>query len=36
MIRIYRLKYFNIYSNKKGGFIVHNINKEFQNGHTLH
>lgn len=34
MIRIYRLKYFNIYSNKKGGFIVHNINKEFQNGHT--
>ena len=34
MIRAYRLKYFNIYSNKKGGFIVHNINKEFQEGHT--
>lgn len=34
MIRIYRLKYFNIYSNKKGEFIIHNINKEFQNGHT--
>ena len=34
MIRVYRLKYFNIYSNKKGGFIVHNINKEFQEGHT--
>ena len=34
MIRIYRLNYFNIYSNKKGGFIVNHIYKEFQNGHT--
>ena len=34
MIRVYKLKYFNMYSNKKGGFIVHNTHKEFKNGHT--
>lgn len=34
MVRVYKLKYFNMYSNKKGEFIVHNTHKKFKNGHT--
>lgn len=34
MVRIYKFKYYNIYSNHNNGFIVHNTMKDFQNGHT--
>ena len=34
MVRIDKIKYFNIYSNKDGSYIVHNTHKEFANGHT--
>ena len=34
MVRVYRKKNFSIYSNKHGSFIIHNMNKEFSEGHT--
>lgn len=34
MVRIYRYKNYNIYSNHNNGFIIHNTKKDFQNGHT--
>lgn len=33
MVRIYKKKYFNLYSNTKE-YIIHNTHKEFENGHT--
>lgn len=33
MVRIYKKKYFNLYSNQEG-YIIHNTHKEFQKGHT--
>jgi len=34
LVRVYKLKHFNIYSNFKDEYIVHNTRKDFQNGHT--
>lgn len=34
MVRIDKLKHFNIYSNLNNGYIVHNTHKDFENGHT--
>ena len=34
MVRIFKMKYYNIYSNTKGGYIVHNTKKAFDIGHT--
>ena len=33
MARIYKKKYFNLYSNQEG-YIIHNTHKDFQKGHT--
>ena len=33
MVRIYKKKYFNLYSNQEG-YIIHNTHKDFQKGHT--
>lgn len=34
MVRIAKMRHFNIYSNLHNGFIVHNTRKEFSEGHT--
>ena len=34
MVRVYKIKNFDIYSNHDGGFIVYNRNKPFSQGHT--
>jgi hypothetical protein len=34
MVRVYKIKNFDIYSNKNGAFIVYNTNKSFEKGHT--
>lgn len=34
MVRIDKMRYFNIYSNIDGGYIVHNLRKPFDSGHT--
>lgn len=34
MVRVDKMKYYDIYSNQKGGFIVYNRRKEFSEGHT--
>lgn len=34
MVRVHKMGYFNIYSDKKGHYIVHNTRKEFKDGHT--
>lgn len=34
MVRVSKIKHFNIYSNKKGGYIIHNTRKPFEIGHT--
>ena len=34
MQRIFKMKYFDIYSNMNDGYIVHNTRKDFGNGHT--
>lgn len=34
MVRVYRVKNFDIYSNRQDGFIVYNRNKPFNTGHT--
>lgn len=34
MVRVAKMKYFNIYSNTEGAYIVHNTHKEFHEGHT--
>ena len=34
MVRIYKYKSFNIYSNFNNSYIVHNTKKPFKNGHT--
>lgn len=34
MVRVYKIKNFDIYSNKNGAFIVYNTNKPFEKGHT--
>ena len=34
MVRIAKIKYFNIYSDHKGNYIIHNTHKEFNKGHT--
>lgn len=34
MVRIDKVKYFNIYSDSNGSYIVHNTHKDFSNGHT--
>ena len=33
MVRIYKKKYFNLYSNQEA-YIIHNTHKGFQKGHT--
>ena len=33
MVRVYKKKYFNLYSNQEG-YIIHNTHKDFQKGHT--
>jgi hypothetical protein len=34
MVRVGKLKYYNIYSDMNGSYIVHNTHKEFSEGHT--
>jgi len=34
MVRVSKMKHFNIYSNMKNDYIVHNTHKEFADGHT--
>ena len=34
MVRITKMKYINIYSDKSGSYVVHNTKKEFSDGHT--
>ena len=34
MVRVDKLKYYDIYSNMRGGYIVYNRHKEFSVGHT--
>ena len=34
MVRVCKVKFFNIYSNFKNGYIVHNTHKPFETGHT--
>ena len=34
MVRVCKVKFFNIYSNFKNGYIVHNTKKHFEEGHT--
>ena len=34
MVRVEKMKYYNIYSDKNGSYIVHNLRKEFSKGHT--
>ena len=34
MVRVYKMKNYNIYSDMDGSYIVHNTNKPFENGHT--
>lgn len=34
MVRIYRKQNFNVYSDRNGSYIIHNIKKDFSNGHT--
>lgn len=34
MVRVFRRKQFSIYSDKAGHFVIHNMNKEFNEGHT--
>lgn len=34
MVRVDKVKHFNIYSNMNNDYIVHNTNKEFSVGHT--
>lgn len=34
MLRVCKIKYFNIYSNGNDEYIIHNTHKKFENGHT--
>lgn len=34
MVRVKKMKYINIYSDKNGAYVVHNTRKEFSEGHT--
>lgn len=34
MVRVDKLKYYDIYSNLHGGYIVYNRKKDFKDGHT--
>lgn len=34
MVRVTKMKHFNIYSNMKNDYIVHNTHKDFADGHT--
>lgn len=34
MVRVDKMRHFNIYSNFNGGYIVHNTKKDFEIGHT--
>ena len=34
MVRIKKMKYINIYSDRNGSYVVHNTKKEFSEGHT--
>ena len=34
MVRIKKMKYINIYSDRTGSYVVHNTKKEFSQGHT--
>lgn len=34
MVRVYKRKYFNLYSDDSGEFIIHNTKKDFKDGHT--
>ena len=34
MVRVYKQRYFNLYSNFDNGFIIHNTRKPFEKGHT--
>ena len=34
MVRVCKVKFFNIYSNFKNGYIIHNTHKPFETGHT--
>lgn len=34
MVQVYRKKQYSIYSDSNGNYIIHNRNKEFDNGHT--
>ena len=34
MVRIYKQRYFNLYTNFNKGYIIHNTHKPFENGHT--
>lgn len=34
MVRVFKQKYFNLYSNFDNGYIIHNTHKPFEEGHT--
>ena len=34
MVRITKMKFINIYSDRNGSYVVHNTRKEFSEGHT--
>lgn len=34
MVRIYRKKEYNVYSDRDGTYVIHNTNKDFSQGHT--
>ncbi len=34
MVRVFKQKYFNLYSNFDNGYIIHNTHKPFETGHT--
>jgi hypothetical protein len=34
MIRVFKQRYFNLYSDMNNGYIIHNTHKPFDNGHT--
>lgn len=34
MVRVFKQRYFNLYSNFDNGYIIHNTHKPFEEGHT--
>ena len=34
LVRVFKMHYFNLYSNFDNGYIIHNTHKPFESGHT--